>query len=141
MVSCLPSILLMVYCHKIQKSIAIRIKNESQRAVEMCLNSLATESYVNRLDSKYFAETIGVIVMCMIFILIGILKSIFLIYEVINIKWIEEHYTVCMVPHVLFYGKTATDLLCIINASVSTYLYFLCKHHCNSINSWLIKDT
>lgn len=140
-VTCLPSILIVVYCLKTRKAITIRIKNESLRAVEMCLNSLATESYVNRLDSKYFAETIGVIVMCMMFILIGILKSILLVYEVINIQWIEEHYTMCMVPHVLFYGKTAIDLLCIINASVSTYLYFLCKYHCNSINSWLIKDT
>ena len=36
----------------------------------------------------------------------------------------------CIVPPTLFYGKTAVDLLFVVNASVSIYVYFFFKNKC-----------
>ena len=139
MVSCLPGIFLVYYCRKTFKALEIQVENHRQQN-EICLNSLTTESYVHRVGMNDFGETIGIIVMCMAFAVINIPKIILLIYEMINIKWIEQNFTLCLVPHILFYGKTITDLIVIANASVSIYFYFLCKYKYNFIHIWLIKD-
>ena len=137
-VACLPGIFLVSYCRKTYVALKIQVEINN-KCDEFCLNSLTTESYVNRVDLKHFGETIGVIVMNLVFVVINIPKLILLIYELINIKWIEENFTLCLIPHTLFYGKTITDLIVIVNASVSIYIYFFCRYKCNIIHSWSIK--
>ena len=129
----------MIYCRKTYQSLKGLLQTDSQRRAEMCLNSLTTESYVDRSDIPNVSEAIGIMVTCIAFTAINIPKSILLIYETINIKWIQDHFTMCIVPPTLFYGKAVVDLLFIVNASVSIYLYFFFKNNCHTINIWLIK--
>ena len=137
-VACLPGIFQVLYCRKTYAALKIQVENNG-KCDGICFNSLTTGSYVNRVNLKHFGEAIGVIVINIVFVVINIPKIILSIYEMINIKWIEENFTLCLIPHTLFYGKTITDLIVILNASVSIYIYFICRYKCNIIHSWLIK--
>merc|ERR1712212_1435986 len=78
-VACLPGIFLVSYCRKTYVALKIQVEINN-KCDEFCLNSLTTESYVNRVDLKHFGETIGVIVMNLVFVVINIPKLILLIY-------------------------------------------------------------
>ena len=133
--TCIPASLVMIYTFKTYRTVKIKLQNRGINS-DIEIKSLTTESWVQKNGCQDVGETAGIISMVMLFIICYGTKLILLIYETANIKWIQEHFTSCMVPPILFYGKSIYDLVISTNASISIYLYFFVKANHRKINFW-----
>ena len=133
--TCIPVGLLTFYTMKTYNAVDRKLKNDGiKRHTE--IKSLTDELNVHRNGCQSVEDTAGIIVMVIIFTICYGTKIIVLVYETANIKWIQEHFMSCMVPPMLFYGKSIYDLLISVNASISIYLYFCVKTNYHRINIW-----
>ena len=133
--TCIPASLVMIYTLKTYRTVKIKLQNQGIN-MDTEVKSLTTESWVQKNGCQDVGETAGIISMVVLFIICYGTKLILLIYETANIKWIQEHFTSCMVPPTLFYGKSIYDLVISTNASISIYLYFFVKANYRRMNFW-----
>ena len=134
--TCLPITLLLIYSCKAYRTLKMNVENMHSNTIQ--IRSLATETIVQAKKSEDMEEAAGILSMTFLFILCFTPKLLLLIYEIINLKWIQELSGTCLVPPSLFYGKAAYDLLMTMNASVSIYVYFLIQSNCCILNFWKI---
>ena len=133
--TCIPSSLIMLYTFKTYRTVKIKLQNRGISS-DTETKSLTTEAWLQKTGRQDLGETAGIICMAMLFIICYGTKSILLIYETANIKWIQEHFTSCMVPPILFYGKSVYDLVISTNASISIYLYIFVKANHRRMDFW-----
>ena len=125
----------MIYTLKTYRTVKIKLQNQGIN-MDTEVKSLTTESWIQKNGCQDVGETAGIISMVVLFIICYGTKLILLIYETANIKWIQEHFTSCMVPPTLFYGKSIYDLVISANASISIYLYFFVKANYRRMKFW-----
>ena len=96
--------------------------------------SLTTGSANERSGLIGAKEVAGILCMVAVFILCYATRILLLIYEIINLKWIQNNFSLCLVPLVLFYGKSVYDLLLTVNATISIYLFIITQTNHRILN-------
>ena len=107
---------------------------EEEAANTVISRPVTTGPIIERSGLLGLKETAGILCMVAIFILCHAPRILLLVYEIINLKWIQNNFTSCLVPLVLFYGKSVYDLLLTAHATISIYLFILAQTNHRILN-------